>query len=103
MYTVKFSDGREVSGLGRNGTMLTSSEALEVPAGRGRVVVSYSGSEAEPEPKLSGEYAPGVVSKVIHVGGEWMFNVSAVSAEEAARLRDRADLEYVAMMSGVEL
>lgn len=106
MYTVKLSNGRELKGLGRSYDMFTSEEPLDAgifAGGLNGVVVEYDGEGEEPDYPKAGRYEHAQVSQVVKSGGLWVFGLRETPERVIEEQRVRADLEYIAMMCGVEL
>ena len=111
MYKMKLSTGRELSAVEQNGVMLSTAEEIsreELVAGLGHVVITgkpddVSDGELAGSMDMSWEYF-GMELKYYRDGGTLReFVIVPMSDEEMSRMRDRADLEYVAMMSGIQL
>ncbi len=106
MYTMTYNGGESLGGLVRMGDMYVSAAriAREKLGGLLRGVVLSGSPEHEDEPDASGEYGTmrlGYYRERADGGVEFM--LEGVSAEEMERLQSRADLEYVALMGGIEL
>ncbi len=69
-----------------------------------RVRVSVNpGSDAADYEGIAGEHIAMELGGIFEADGEWYFWLREPDAQELARMKDRADIEYIAMMTGVEL
>ena len=100
---VELSNGKVFSGLELRGTCYVSKEEVKESDFAGglrsvkEVYVSEDGHREQTE-RVGAE-----LGGVFKCDGEWYFWFLERSAEELARLQDRADIEYIAMMTGVEI
>ena len=108
-YKVELSNGKVFSGLGINGTCFVSkAEVKAVDFAGGMKLVKVSG-RYEPETGESGGYEVSYeweypkLGGVEKIGSEWYFWFEEVSEESRAVEKAAADVEYLAMMTGVEL
>ena len=104
MYKITFSDGTVLAGLESNANNFISKETLtrEYFSGKlSRVVVEYEGEESGGE--LSGEYGQMKLEYLAEQEGGTWFVLRELGQEELAREQLRADVDYVALMTGVEL
>ncbi len=105
MYKITFSDGTVLGNLERNANNFISEQELsrEYFAGKlEHVRIEYSGEGAEAD-DLSGEYGRMKLEYLKEQEGGTWFVLRELGREELAREQLRADVEYVAMMTGVEL
>lgn len=106
-YTVIFSNGKAFSGLEAAGDYFKSKSPVsseDITAGLSRVVISASGgSEEFGAPTLPGTYTDLELFNMFEANGEWYFCLRQKDNTEAEALKDRADIDYIAMMTGVEL
>lgn len=106
-YSINLSNGTTLSGLKISGTCFVSKSAVSEQTFIGGLDrVSISGSAAEGEqmcPYELGEHRGMELGGVFKLDGEWYFWLTEPNAEELAMLKVQADVEYLAMMSGVEL
>ena len=103
-YRVELSNGKVFSGLEMSGTCYVSKVEVkesDFAGGMRRVKVKQT-VEGMPCP-LEYELECAELGGVFKNDGEWYFWFLERSAEETARLKLSADVEYVAMMTGVEL
>ena len=104
-YTLILSNGEVIQGVERNGlTWQTKQEVTEGTFRGGLRSVKVEG----PEPEEGMEDLRGVYERqrldALYRTGEWTsFVLTGVSAEDEEKLRLRGDIDYVAMMTGVEL
>ena len=106
-YTVKLTDGTTLSGLRVSGTCFVSKEPVReemFACGTKTVTIRGVGEDAVVEsPYGAGEIEGLEFGRVFTVDGEYYFYFTRLSEAELAALRGRADIEYIAMMTGVEL
>ncbi len=104
-YRVELSNGKVFSGLKMSGTCYVSPVEVKESdfAGGLRSVKVIHVSEDEPSHTEERTLTGAELGGVFKCDGEWEFWFMERSAEEMARLQDRADIEYVAMMTGVEI
>ena len=98
IYTITLADGTELGGLSLNGDNFISKTPVAAEAFEGNcspVRISDGESEALHENMD--------LVQVTRVGGDYWFVLRDLSADELAQLQIRADIEYLAMMAGVEL
>ena len=103
-YKITLSDGTELRGLGLNGNNFVSKTEIKVSDFAGKlshVVIEGTGEDSGYDP--SGEYDHMELLQVTREGDEWWFVLFQRSERELAELRSRGDIEYIAMMTGVEL
>ena len=103
-YTVELSNGKVFTGLEQNGTCYVSKvevKASDFAGGTRRVKVKQI-VEGQPT-AMETELECAELGSVFQVDGEWYFWFVERSAEELERMKDRADIEYLAMMSEVEI
>ena len=104
MYTVILDDGTTFTGLTVNGSYFVSQR--EVTRGmfskwRGSYKVLCDGEDDTYG--LAGEHSGCVLSDLRSGAGGYYFALGEVDAVMLERERVRADIEYLAMMTGVEL
>ena len=103
-YTVTLSNGKVFTGLSINGSCYVSKQEVKASdfAGGLRLVrVSAVGEEAEgfaPREIVGAE-----LGSVFKLEDGWYFWLNERSAEEREREQLRADVDYVALMTGVEI
>ena len=106
-YTVELSSGKVFSGLELSGDCFVSSSEVRAEEFTGglRLVKVKGEPEREEESGMGYEYeleCPKLGGVKAMLGG-WYFWFEASSAEARAAAKAQADVEYVAMMTGVEL
>ena len=108
MYTLTLSNGKVFTGLEVNGSCFVSK--VEVKASDfdgGMKKVTLSGTPASEEdygaPFPNGDIPRAKLGGVFPADGLWYFWLEQMSDEEFARAKDRADIDYIALMTGVEL
>ena len=111
IYTLKFSDGSQMTGLKLNGNNFVCVVEVIASDFRGKlshVEISGVGEGSEAGPIGLHEHMELVqvahYTQVEHgVPDGWYFVLREVSAEEYARKELEGNVEYIAMMTGVEL
>ena len=107
IYTLTLNNGRILSGLRAAGDCYVSKTEIRedmFTGGLRHVVVTGTPDSAE-EAGLggSGTLTGAALGGIFTVDGEWYFWLVVPSEEELGRMQDRADIEYIAMMTEVEL
>ena len=111
VYTITFSDGTQMSGLKLNGNNFVSKSEVKAEDFRGKLGrVRVESSDADASSELVGEHGAMVLEQAAHytqavhgVEDGYYFVLRDITAEELASERVEADVEYIAMMTGVEL
>ena len=97
-YTVTLADGTTFSGLTQNGSYYVSQTDADD---------SIFVDNCSPLKISDGEYEEvidyGTVVDIKHVGGGFMVTFRALTPDELRRIKMQADIEYLAMMSDIEL
>lgn len=98
IYTITLEDGTQLKNLRLNGNNFVSDKEI-VPSvfnGRlGRVIIS-DGENEEVHKNMA-------LVQVTKMGNEYLFILRDVSPEEIEKAKLRADLDYLAMMTNVEI
>ena len=106
-YSVILSNGKRFSGLEPAGDYFRSKSPVseaDFSAGMSKVVIASSGGDEDfSGPLPVGTYTDLELHNLFEASGEWYFCLMHKDTSEADALRDRADIEYLAMMTGVEL
>lgn len=105
MYKITFSDGTVLSGLGSNANNFISPNKLtrEYFSGKlAHVKVEYVGDEPE-YAELAGEFGRMKLDYLSDLEGGTWFVLRELGREELAKEQARADIDYLALMTGVEL
>lgn len=97
-YKITLADGTVIDNLKLNGDNFISGENInpEIFDGSCSPVVIDDGSIEEIHDNMD-------FVQVTKVGEEFWFVLRDISLEELARIKLQSDIEYVAMMAGVEL
>lgn len=113
MYRVTLGDGTVLDGLHLNGNNFVSVIPVseETFAGKLRNVkiecTDLSDEEFGGYGGLVGEHAQMELVQIMRttedLGGEWWFILRDIDPAELERVRLRGDVDYIAMMTGVEL
>lgn len=106
MYRVTLGNGRVFTGLSMSGTYFVSRESVNAgmfSGWHGRCRIEYEGEDVESGMWTAGDYEYMELVDIMSNGRESYFALRRMSGEEVARMRDRADIEYLAMRGGVEL
>lgn len=102
-YSITLSDGTRISGLGLNGDNFISTDEVKPGDFAGKLSHVKIESDSEDYSGLVGEHGAMELVQVMHYEDGYYFILRDVSSEELERVGMRADLEYVAMMLGVEI
>lgn len=103
-YKVTLSDGTELTGLLLNGNNFISRTEVDEGTFAGKLGhVRIEGPVSEDDFGLIGEHENMELVQVVPYGGEWWFILRDQPEGERERLQLRSDVDYVAMMTGVEL
>lgn len=99
IYRITLADGTEIGNLRLNGDNYISDTAIDkaVFTGNCSPVIISDGTSEEIHENME------LVQITELVAGEYWFVLRDVSAEELVRIKMQSDIEYVAMMSGVDL
>ena len=107
MYTITLSNGRKLTGLRVNGSAFETTDEItreELLGGLKRVVIRSDGGTAEVEGYVpEGEYEYMTLGYYGRHGGVLQFVLNEADEVEREGLKLRGDIDYVAMMTGVEL
>lgn len=97
-YTITLADGTEIGDLALNGNNYISKVAIDPSVFNGNCspVVISDGSASELHANM--EFV-----QITKVNGDYWFVLRDISTEELAKIKMQSDIEYVAMMAGVEL
>ena len=106
-YTVSLCDGTTFTGLKLSGTCFVSKQQIteaQFSCGTKYVTIQGVGEDAN----VGSPYGTGKVEGlefggVFSVDGEYYFYFTRLSEEQLAAMKNRADIEYIAIMTGVEL
>ncbi|MBQ7544943.1 MAG: hypothetical protein IJT02_08370 [Synergistaceae bacterium] len=110
-FTVTLADGTQLSGLGLNGNNFVSKKEVTADTFRGKLskVIIEGDAEAD-EAGLIGTHHNMELVQIAHYtqathGCEdgYYFVLREIPAAELEALRNRGDIDYIAMMTGVEL
>ena len=105
--TAKFSNGTILTGLEQNGDCLVSKAPVTpemIQDGLHKVIFSSDGEGFEPAGRYyAGEHSNMIFGDIFTVDGEYYFWLDEMSPEELNRLKNRADIDYLALMTGVDL
>ena len=110
-FTVKLADGTQLGGLELNGSNFVSKKEVTEETFRGKLskVIIEGDAEAD-EAGLIGEHHNMELVQVAHytqathgLADGWYFSLRKIPAAELEALRNRGDIDYIAMMTGVEL
>ena len=109
--TITLADGTQLSGLGMNGNNFISPVEVTEETFRGKLgKVVISGNAETDEAGLIGEHEHMELVQIAHytqathgLADGWYFVLRDIPAAELERLQARGDIDYIAMMTGVEL
>ena len=104
-FTVTLADGTSISNLELNGNNFISKTELTPETFSGKLSkVKIEGPEdCFDDAGLIGEHKNMELVQVKKYGDEYWFILRDLSQEELKELKNRGDIEYIAMMSGIEL
>lgn len=99
IYTITLADDTEITNLQKNGNNFISNESIDesIFSENCSPVIISDGESVETHANME------LVQITEQVPGEYWFVLRDVSSEEITRMKMQSDIEYVAMMSGVEL
>ena len=106
MYTITLSNGHTYSGARLNGTVYELPGEVsreDIAGGLKRVVVKLSGELGECEADMSGEYENVQLGYYRVRNGRTYVQFNERDIREVEKVRVRGDIDYIAMMTGVEL
>lgn len=98
IYTITLADGAVIENLRLNGNNFISNEQIEHNVFDGNcspVVISNGEYEVFHENMK--------LVQISRINGEYWFVLRDISPDEIEKIKIQSDLEYVAMMTGVEL
>ena len=109
--TVTLADGTQLSGLELNGNNFVSKTEVTPETFRGKLSkVTITGDTEADEAGLIGEHSNMELVQIAHytqakhgVDDGFYFVLRDIPAAELENLRNRGDIDYIAMMTGVEL
>ena len=110
-FTVTLADGTQLGGLELNGNNFVSKKEVTAETFRGKLgKVTITGDAEADEAGLIGEHSNMELVQVTHytqathgVDDGYYFVLRDIPAAELEKLQDRADIDYLAMMTGVTL
>lgn len=98
MYSITLSDGTVIGNLIMNGNNFVSEVPLSADIFEGKLSrVTISDGETEKE------YGPMKFYETASPDGKYYFILTEISESEIKALKIRADIDYIAMMSDIEL
>ena len=107
MYDIRFSNGKKLSGVRIDGSAFASDEKLtraEIEGGLRVVEIEQTSvSEGDPEGYSGGRYENMSLGYYGEHGGVLEIVLNPCNEVERAKLQLRGDVDYIAMMTGVEL
>lgn len=98
VYSITLADGTELTDLELNGNNFISADPIEADiftANCSPVVIS-DGEHEEVHDNME-------LVQIMPVGGEYWFILRDLTQDELDKIRMQADIEYIAMMTDVEL
>ena len=108
---ITLADGTQLSGLELNGNNFVSKTEVTEETFRGKLgKVVISGNAEADESGLIGEHEHMELVQIAHytqathsMPDGWYFVLRDIPPDELERLQARGDIDYIAMMTGVEL
>lgn len=97
-YTITLANGLEIGGLKLNGNNFISAKPIDSSVFEGNCspVLIRNGENEELHENME-------LVQITPVGNEYWFILRDLSFEELANIKLQSDIEYIAMMTGVEL
>lgn len=97
-YTITLADGTVLAGLRLNGNNFISETAVDAAVFTGNCspVIISDGTTEETHQNME-------LVQVVETSGEYWFVLRDLTEKELADIKTRADIEYLAMMTNVEL
>ena len=97
-YKITLNDGTEINNLKLNGNNYISTEPIDpiIFDGNCSPVVISDGTHDEIHDNME-------LVQITEVNGKYWFVLRDFSADELAQIKMRSDIEYVAMMTDIEL
>ena len=110
-FTITLADGTQLTGLGLNSNNFVSKTEVTAEMFKGKLGhVTISGNAEADEAGLIGEHDHMELVQIAHytqaihgVEDGWYFVLREIPAAELEALQNRGDIDYIAMMTGVEL
>ena len=103
-FTVILSDGTQLTNLELNGNNFISDNAITEETFSGRLSrVIITGDPEEDECRLIGEHENMALVRVQERDGKSWFILRDMSHDELEKLKDRSNIDYLAMMTGIDL
>ena len=106
-YTLTLGNGKSFTDLTVSGTCFVSKtpvNAEDFSGGMNRVILSGTpASDFERAPFANGELPKCRFGNVFPADGIYYFYFEPISPEELAQMKAEADIDYLALMTGVEL
>lgn len=98
-YKMTLSDGSELDDLKLNGNNYISNTELTEDTFSGNLSsVTIEGSDGSAQTMGESELV-----QIVKTGDEYWFILREYSADELAKMRNRADIEYIAAMAAIDL
>jgi hypothetical protein len=97
IYTITLADGTLIENLRLNGNNYISTEPINAVIFEGNCspIVISDGTHNETHDNME-------LIQITEVNGEYWFVLRDISLEELKQIKIRSDIEYLAMMTGVE-
>ena len=103
-FTVILSDGTQLTNLELNGNNFISNDTVTQETFSGRLSkVVITGDPEEDECGLIGEHENMALVRVQERDGKSWFILRDMSHDELEKLKDRSNIDYLAMMTGIDL
>ena len=110
-FTITLADGTQLGGLVLNGNNFVSKKEVTAETFRGKLAkVIIEGDAEADEAGLIGTHEHMELVQVAHytqaahgLDDGWYFTLRDIPAAELEALRNRGDIDYIAMMTGVTL
>lgn len=103
-WKVTLADGTSINGLELNGNNFVSQTEVTPEMFEGKLRhVTIEGPDDADDEGLIGEHEHMELIQIAKYADGWYFILREIPAERMEKLRTRGDIEYIAMMTGVEL
>ena len=107
MYTLKLNDGSEIENLMLTGNIFRSDKEITRAMLAGKLtpvtIEGESGEGEDEQPGITGVHEHMAVCYVRKSGGKYELALRDIPGDEWDKLTTLGDLEYLAMMAGIEL
>ncbi len=98
IYVITLADGAQIGNLRLNGNNFISRTPIDATIFEGNCspVIIHNGEDEEIHENME-------LVQITPVGGDYWFVLRDISAAELEKIKMQSDIEYVAMMAGIEI